>query len=66
MKRLIAILPVHFDWSSAVKDGLVFGITASVAIHLLPPISRAVLAAIGRAGASPDLPQGLDQVSPTP
>jgi hypothetical protein len=61
MKRLIAILPVHVDWSSAVKDGLVFGVTAAVAIHLLPPISRAVLAAIGRAGAN----QGLDQVSPT-
>jgi hypothetical protein len=62
MKKLIAILPVHVDFSSAVKDGLVFGLTAALAIHLLPAISRAALAAIGRTGLS----QALDRVSSTP
>jgi len=61
MKKLIAILPVHIDWSSALKDGLVFGMTAALAIHLLPALSRAVLVACGRSTLS----EGLDGVSPT-
>jgi hypothetical protein len=52
MKKLIAILPVHIDWSSALKDGLVFGMTAALAIHLVPALSRAVLLACGRANVS--------------
>ena len=52
MKKLIAILPVHIDWSSALKDGLVFGVTAALTIHLLPALSRAVVVAYGRSSLS--------------
>ena len=44
MKKLLAIFPAHIDWSGALKDGLVFGMTAALAIHLLPALSRAFLA----------------------
>lgn len=52
MKKLLAVFPAHIDWSSAVKDGLVFGITAALAIHLLPALSRAILVALGRTDTS--------------
>ena len=52
MKKFATFLPAHFDWSTALKDGLVFGMTAALAIHLLPALSRAVITAIGLLGAS--------------
>jgi hypothetical protein len=61
MKKILAILPAPIDWSSALKDGLAFGITAALAIHLLPAISRAVLVACGRTGVA----EGLAKVSST-
>lgn len=62
MKKFTAFFPAHFDWSTALKDGLVFGITAAIAIHLLPALSRAVITAIGLAGAS----FGADEAASSP
>ncbi len=52
MKKIIAALPSHYDWSGAMEDGLKFGVTAAVFIRIVPVISRAVLAGLGRAGGS--------------
>jgi len=60
LKKLIAFLPHHVDWSSALKDGLVFGMTVALAIHLLPALSRVVLAAIGRGGGTLALDNGSE------
>jgi hypothetical protein len=58
MKKLLTLLPSHFDWHSAAKDGLVFGMTVALALHLLPALSRAALSALGRTGHA-----GLDDAS---
>ncbi len=48
MKKIIAILPSGYDWSSAVEDGLAFGLSAAVFMRIVPPIFRAALAATSR------------------
>jgi len=48
MKKLIAILPANYDWSRAFGDGLTFGVTAAVAVRVLPAISRACVQALNR------------------
>jgi hypothetical protein len=51
-KKIIAILPADYDWSSAVEDGLVFGVGAAVCMRVVPPIFRAALAATSRVRTS--------------
>lgn len=62
MKKLLAFLPSHYDWSGAVGDGLAFGIGAAVFLRIAPASFRALRRAAGR--IRPDC--GLDSVRTLP
>jgi hypothetical protein len=47
MKKIIAIFPSDYDWSSAVEDGLAFGIGAALCLRILPAIFRTARHAAG-------------------
>jgi hypothetical protein len=48
MKKIIAIFPSDYDWSSAVEDGLAFGIGAALCLRILPAMLRTVRRVAGR------------------
>jgi hypothetical protein len=48
MKKIIAIFPSDYDWSSAVEDGLAFGIGAALCLRILPAMFRAMRGAASR------------------
>jgi hypothetical protein len=48
MKKIIAIFPSDYDWSSAVEDGLAFGIGAALCLRVLPAMFHAVRGAAAR------------------
>jgi|HubBroStandDraft_6_1064221.scaffolds.fasta_scaffold1083069_1 hypothetical protein len=52
MKKIIAILPHGYDWFSAVEHALVFGLSAALAIRIVPAIFHAVSAAAARSQAA--------------
>ena len=45
MKKIIALLPHGYDWFSAVEHALAFGLSAALAIRVVPAMLRAVGAA---------------------
>ena len=52
MKKIIALLPHGYDWFSAVEHALAFGLSAALAIRVVPAILRAVSAATARGRAA--------------
>ncbi len=62
MKKIIAIFPSGYDWSSAVEDGLAFGVSAAVFMRVVPPILRVAVAATSRVRTG----LGLDAASNPP
>lgn len=48
MKKIFAILPHGYDWFSAVEHALAFGVSAAVAIRIVPALFHAATAASAR------------------
>ena len=42
MKKIIAILPHGYEWFSAVEHALAFGLSAALALRVIPVLYRAV------------------------
>jgi hypothetical protein len=57
MKKLIALLPHGYDWFTAVEHALAFGLSATLAIRVVPAIIHAVNAATARSRAMVTLRQ---------
>jgi hypothetical protein len=62
MKKIIAFLPHGYDWFSAVEHALAFGLSAALAIRVVPAIFHALSAALTRSRAA----IGPRQASPGP
>lgn len=62
MKKFVALLPHGYDWFTAFEHALAFGLSAALAIRVVPALIRAAGAALdlGRAAVS------FRQASPGP
>lgn len=59
MKKIIALLPHGYDWFSAVEHALVFGLSAALAVRVVPAVIHAVSTAAARGRAAISLRQPL-------
>ena len=57
MKKIIALLPHGYDWFGAVEHALAFGLSASLAVRVVPALIHAVGAATARTRAAISLRQ---------
>jgi len=48
MKKILAILPRGYDWLSTIEHALAFGLSAALAIRIIPAILHGVSAATTR------------------
>jgi len=52
MKKIIAFLPHGYDWLSAVEQALAFGLSAALAVRVVPAVIHAINAATARGRAA--------------
>ena len=57
MKKIIALLPHGYDWFGAAEHALAFGLSAALAVRIVPAIVHAVGAATARGRAAISLRQ---------
>jgi hypothetical protein len=48
MKKILAFLPQGYDWLSTIEHALAFGLSAALAIRIIPAILHGVSAATAR------------------